>query len=291
MDKPSVAAKADVEDGRVAEPLLAGAKARSAAGAVSASASGTFTEVEHWRLFERVMDLFWAGFMIFAVVYTFQLAPDGLGGGSTGWFTAILGVAIWVSIAAYLVLRPVRHVIRVTGDSVTYSEYRCFGYVLRRTETFARNDLGCLVFDTERRWCGLRGFLGVYVTRGVPTHGAPVRVAFQIPIIYNGWVMNALRPAMVGAHFNTFKALERALGFQRIIAQGHTQTTTRTWSGGDWAFNMTQLANTHMDALLDSLASYDEYVSVNQAIYPSSFTCAREISGGRAVYFVQPTKA
>lgn len=242
------------------------------------------TTIVHWRIFERVMDLVWVGLMVYFIVEVCQMTPNSLGGGSTGYFTGIIAILFFLGCMAFLVLRPIRHEFVITPDTVTYTDYRCFGYVKRRSATFARNELGCLVFDTERRWCGLWGFTGVYATFGVPTRGAPVRIAFEIRIIYNGWVLNAMRPIMVGAHMNTFLALERALRLQRIVTDTRDHSTEVIQLSGNPMMGMVEQMNRNA---MDSLASYETFVAANPAVYPAFFSVERSISSGKAVYFVE----
>jgi hypothetical protein len=241
-------------------------------------------EIIHWRIFERIMDPFWIGMCIYISIQAFVTAP---GSGGTGWFVAVLASLLMCSFAAYLVWRPIKFVFYVSEDSVSFSEYRCFGYVLKRSETIPLKDLGCLVVDTERICCGLRGFIGVYATRGLPIPDAPLKVAFQIPILYNGWTMNCMRPYMAGAYLNTFVELERAFRFGRLHSHVIEHTTTTTWTGGSWSANMNMMAAGHMDNLMDSLNSYEEYVSVNPMLVPESYNWTKERIGGRKVFVVE----
>lgn len=264
---PSGASKAD--EGR---PLIS-----SGPGAMPQQVG---VEVVHWRPFERVMDLFWTVFLIYASIHLLATASSGENG---GWGTAIVGCILFGAFVAFLVLRPLRHSILVTPTTVVYKEYRCFGYVLKREETFARNDLGSLVFTTERRCCGLRGFTGVYVTRGVPTPNAPAEIAFQMRIIYNGWTMNWMRPMMVGAHFNTYLKLEHALGFRRRKGGSVEQVTQRNW---EWVDGNREMVEQYNERLMDSLSSYDEYAAVNPALYPPNCSLQKDSQGGRTVFYI-----
>lgn len=226
------------------------------------------------------MDPFFIGVIVYGSIQTIIFSEPN-GGGAV--FPAVVAALILWAFAAYLVWRPVRYVFIIGETAVDFKEYRCFGYVLKRHEVFQHSDLGCLVFDTERRCCGLRGFVGVYMTYGIPTPGAPLKVAFQIPIIYNGWSMNAMRHIMVQSHLNTFNALQRALGFYPMKAVSIDVTTTRNWEYVDGNMELVQKME---DNLFDSLASYDEFVSINRAIYPPKFRLEKEIQGGRAVYLM-----
>lgn len=83
-----------------------------------------------------------------------------------------------------------------------------------KVRVFSRGDIGSLVFDTRRHCCGLYGFLGMYATVGLPRRGHAVNVAFEIPILYNGWNdIIVTRACMTAAHLGTFRRLQAALRF------------------------------------------------------------------------------
>jgi hypothetical protein len=240
---------------RAAEPLL---------GRGGGSGAGPCIEIVHWPMRERVLDPIFIGVLLYLVVKLCELGPNNLGGdNSTGWFTFFLGFVPLAGSIVYLVIRPSRHIILVFPDIVVYSGYCCFGYLRRRTATLARSELGCLVFDTQSGCYGLCGFMGVYLTRGLPMPGAPVAEAFQIRLlgVHRHYCSSRFAPD----HFSTYCALHHALGFQLLSSDlfEHVTTHTQTDRSG-------QIVDQY--STLDDSLSYAKAASVNPRLLPAKWT-------------------
>jgi hypothetical protein len=138
---------------------------------------------------------------------------------------------------------------------------------------FSRDDLGSLVLDTQRHCFGLYGFLGVYATVGLPRVGQTPDVAFQIPIIYNGWNGFIIpRSCMVAAHRHTFMRLQAALGFTPPIYHRVTQIPR---------------GSSTLEVVYASLGSYENLGCFNPRLLPAQSTAYPESVKGRTVFFVE----
>ena len=156
-----------------------------------------------------------------------------------------------------------------------------------QVKRFHKDDIGTLVFDTQRHCLGLYGFVGVYATAGLPIIGEDVKVAFQIPILYNGWNWLIPRSCMVSAHSETFAKLVATLRFTRPEVDGVEVTASHSEiiSGGTMADHMNNNLANMTAANWASLASYENYGSFNPALLTGRYHVHTCSVAGRAVFY------
>lgn len=243
---------------------------------------------EHWPLSERIVDLF----VILVIVIGNIIAV------ASGAYPIAMGVVIIIFallFSATIIYRPSRHQVVITNNNandatVTYTQYRFLGFRQSECKTFALKDIGMLVLDTNvsidccnpLRCCS--SWVGIYATLGLPHPNIPVRIAFEIPIVYNGWSSNALRKCMISCYIESFHRLNRTLRFLLCPPDRYSVTTTVT--GGSWAWNMSESLQAQMD---DARNSYDNYVAVNPAaVQVQSCRVTKGFEAHRNVYYLHP---
>lgn len=254
----------------VASPLLEERKA-----------SANAVVVTHWPMFERVLDAMWVALLVAGSISMLS-SGDQIDGS-----TAAVCIIVGCILAGLLIARVSRREFTVDGDTVTVVPYRVLGLVRMKEFTVARSAIGTLVFDTERRCCGLRGFIGVYATLGLPQNGAPLNIAFEIPMIYNSW-SRLTEDCFISSHRATFFALERALRFRRLgrVKYEETPAVTTIVSGGTWADHHMVMVDNMMNENLASLNSYESYAGLNPDLLPARFTWERDSYSGRTVFYI-----
>eukprot|EP00744_Colponema_vietnamica_P004034 GILI01006086.1.p1 GENE.GILI01006086.1~~GILI01006086.1.p1 ORF type:complete len:259 (+),score=32.05 GILI01006086.1:44-820(+) len=235
-------------------------------------------EVVHNNKRERFIETMWicaCGFLLF------KLGTSCIDG-SLPYTYALIALPCLLLIVFLLARRVSKHVVRVNDTTVTYIPYRWLGLVAGSRKVFTRQQLGMLVLDTERRCacnpCRPFGFQGIYVTEGFATHTASTQIAFELPIIYNGWTQ-ITRGCIVSPYESFFHKLASALQFKRLGQDSYSRETT-VIGGGSAA-----LAAHYTAQWEDSLASYTNYVAINQQALPEGrWRFDKEVEGGRAVY-------
>jgi len=244
----------------------------------------TKTMFVHDPIVEKILDICWTGVFFYGIFMSATMEDAAGATGSEMTNTRIVGVLFCLAITCLFPYRISKHTVSLAtdGETITYCGYRGYGYFLAKTATFKKSELGHLVLDTERR-CGFgmccMGFLGIYVTQGFPTFERPCQVAFEIPIIYNGWT-SITEGCALGCYRDSFRELNRLLGFEYRGKDAYSQKTT--WSGGSWAQNQAATLNSMYE---DSMASYENLLAVNRNALPAgNFRFERCIESNRAVY-------
>lgn len=241
---------------------------------------------EHWPLSERFADIF----LILVIVIGNIIAV------ASGAYPVGMGIAIIIFallFSAILAYRPSRHIISIENGVVTYQQYRFLGFRLSDTKTFPLKDIGSIVLDTNFQCdcCNIKrcctSWLGIYATIGVPQPNQPVQIAFEIPLIYNGWSTDAFRRCMISCYISSFRQLTHLLDFRICPADSYAQKTTVI--GGTWAWNMTQTMQSNLD---DALANYDNFVSINSLVAQQGmYRVSKGFDQHRTVYYLTPAAA
>jgi hypothetical protein len=157
------------------------------------------------------------------------------------------------------------------GRKVTYTQYRGLGFIATKTKEFDVGELGLIILETNRRcdptnvkWFCL-GYLGITVTKGFPAPGKPLEIAFEFPIVYNGWTF-ITEGCALGCYKNSFYAMCKLLGFPVWMEEQYTQNTILVGKGTpSWELQMLHMSKQLFD---DSLASYDNKFAVNISALP-----------------------
>lgn len=245
-------------------------------------------EYVHYPRLERILDIFWVGMFLYILFIGLGTQDRPADADSSTWTsTLVLEYLLVIAMTAAMIARPSRHRVTVVDTTVTYTQFRGLGFIPSKTVSFDISELGLLVLDTERRCdcchptgCCL-GFLGIYVTKGFPTNERPLEIAFELPIIYNGWT-HMTEACSLGCYRDSFSELCRVLGFKYHGKEAVTQQTTVT--GGSWAQNQSMTAQALVN---DSLASYENKLAVNwSALAPGSYSFERRTMKHKATYIL-----
>jgi hypothetical protein len=129
------------------------------------------------------------------------------------------------------------------------------------------------------------GFIGVYATVGLPRPDESVKIAFQMPMIYNSWAP-FMRECAIAYHRRTFFRMATALRFTPPYHESK-EVTAAQWSliGGTMAdqhYVMLQNMQAQHDAEYES---YESYASFNRALIPANVSGIRRGSDSRRTVF------
>ena len=207
--------------------------------------------------------------------------------GSSDTLPSIIAALVVALLAALNMSRVSAHVFEVDSTEVIHRRYRFLGFIQMGSSKHALGDLGELVLDTKRSWLGIGGFYGVYATLGLPRRGERIKVAFEVPMLWqnpfcDGWYR--------GAFNTTFHELRKAMHLKYLGKNSNTQTTTITYIRGSpgWA-DVGDGMNANFN---DAMATYANHLAINPALagqgcsFEMGSSCTRSVfycsSGGAA---------
>lgn len=256
--------------------------------------------VTHHGLGERFIDGIFVAMCVFGVFNITIGDAAGIGtsptpapspgptesSGSNDTLSSIIAALVIVLLAALNICRVSAHVFEIDSTEVIHRRYRFLGFVPMGSSKHNLNDLGELVLDTKRSWLGICGFYGVYATLGLPRRGETVKVAFEVPMLWqnvfcDGWYR--------GAFNTTFHKLCKALNLKYLGKNSNTQTTTITYVRGSpgWA----DAADGMNANFKDAIATYSNHLVINPALVDQGFSFEMGSSGTRSVFYCSSSGA